>query len=121
MRVTDCQRKNNFISNLIYLEAEIKILHRILFGACCCWTSMCMLLSENTAFDFPSLKCQGPLKKDAHVALCAASPVLPCEISSFENQLLVKVFLPIDITLSSTIKMHKRNAEVLGAPWCSRF
>lgn len=68
-----------------------------------------------------SFSCQGIKNKEASVALCAASLVLSCEISYFKNQLLVKAFLPFDITLPSTIKMYYGNPEGLRSAYCSRF
>lgn len=60
-----------------------------------------------------SFSCQGMKNKEASVALCAASLVLSCEINYFKNQLLVKTFLPFDITLPSAIKMYSGNPEGL--------
>lgn len=53
--------------------------------------------------------------KEAAVSFCATSLVLSCEISYFKTKLLVKAFVPFDISLPSTIKMQSANPGGLVA------
>lgn len=66
-------------------------------------------------WNLTSLSFQGMKNKEAAVAFFATSLVLSCEISYFKTQLLVKAFVPFDITLPSTIKMQSGNPGGIGA------
>jgi len=82
-------------------------------------------LYENVAFDIllsvsrmKNKEVAVALKnKEAAVALCATCLVLFCEISGFKNQLLVKAFLPVDVTLLSIIKIQV-DQEPAVCPGC---
>lgn len=100
--ITDCHRKNNFggmkrMQFNIFWNANKNSPSIFLW----CWLSVeihLFVIVWGYGIWLSSLSCQGMKNKEAAVALCAASLVLSCEISYFKNQLLVKAFLPFDIT-----------------------